>query len=58
MIKVSIYLGKFSRLAVGSCATYYVDLDDSYGYGDGLIVLVLCGEFFFYWIGQENLPMY
>jgi hypothetical protein len=52
MIKVSIYLGKFSRLAAGSCAAYYVSLDDDVGnrYGEAnctmrgifLLTLGLC----------------
>jgi hypothetical protein len=35
MIKVSIYLGKFSRLAAGSCAALYVNNGDGYGCGYG-----------------------
>jgi hypothetical protein len=35
MIKVSIYLGKFSRLASRSCAALYVNNDNGYGCGYG-----------------------
>jgi hypothetical protein len=49
IIKVSIYLGKFSRLAARSCAAYYVSVDDDdgdgYGYDEGEADCTMCGIF-------------